>query len=150
MKPAALVMMVASPLLGKLLPIVGLKFMLIAGIWFAGWSNILFGVLGDIEDVTTFTILCFVVRSVGAFGAASFSTASYTYIIHLFPDNVGLAFGLTEVTFHCSTMLMANVNESSFRHAWASVCLWARQWAACSMALADTVCPFTSWAPLFC
>lgn len=92
----AFVMMVSSPLLGKLLPVVGVKFMLLSGIWFSGWSNVLFGVLEDVHDTTTFTVLCFVVRAVGAFGAASFSTASYTYIIHLFPENVGLAFGLTE------------------------------------------------------
>lgn len=92
----ALVMMISSPLLGKLLPVVGVKFMLLSGIWFSGWSNVLFGVLEDVNDTTMFTVLCFVVRAVGAFGAASFSTASYTYIIHLFPENVGLAFGLTE------------------------------------------------------
>lgn len=92
----ALVMMICSPLLGKVLPYVGVKFMLISGIWFAGWSNILFGVLDYVEDPYTFSVLCFVVRGVGAFGAASFSTASYTYIIQLFPDNVGFAFGLTE------------------------------------------------------
>lgn len=92
----AFVMMISSPFLGKILPTVGAKFMLLSGIWFAGWSNVLFGVLEYVSDVTMFTLLCFVVRAVGAFGAASFSTASYTYIIHLFPDNVGLAFGLTE------------------------------------------------------
>lgn len=92
----ALVMMIASPLLGKVLPVIGVKFMLLSGIWFAGWSNILFGFLDHVQDPTSFSVLCFVVRSVGAFGAASFSTASYTYIIQLFPDNVGLAFGLTE------------------------------------------------------
>jgi hypothetical protein len=73
----ALVMMIASPLLGKALPYLGVKFMLLAGIWFAGWANILFGVLDMVEDTTTFTILCFLTRSIGALGAASFSTASY-------------------------------------------------------------------------
>ena len=92
----AFVMMVSSPFLGKILPTVGAKFMLLSGIWFAGCSNVLFGVLEYVNDATMFTVLCFVVRAVGAFGAASFSTASYTYVIHLFPDNVGLAFGLTE------------------------------------------------------
>lgn len=92
----ALVMMIASPMLGKILPIVGVKFMLISGIWMCGWSNVLFGVLGYANDPTYFTILCFVVRAISALGAASFSTASYTYIIHLFPEKVGIAFGLTE------------------------------------------------------
>ncbi|KAI1298155.1 MFS-type transporter SLC18B1 [Halotydeus destructor] len=92
----ALVMMVASPILGSVLPLVGIKFMLLAGIWFNGWANILFGVLVYIDDTTTFTWMCFLVRGVAAFGAACFSTASYTYIIQLFPENVGLAFGLTE------------------------------------------------------
>lgn len=92
----ALVIMIASPLLGKLIPYVGVKFMLISGIWLAGGSNILFGICGLIEDSTSFIVFSFVIRSVGAFGAASFSTASYTYIIQLFPENVGLAFGLTE------------------------------------------------------
>jgi len=36
-----------------------------------------------------FTIYCFVVRFFEAIGAAAFSTASYTYIAKLFPDNIG-------------------------------------------------------------
>jgi len=64
----ALVIMISSPLLGKLTPILGARFMLLSGIWLAGTSTILFGILGVIEDTFTFTVMCFVVRSVSALG----------------------------------------------------------------------------------
>lgn len=35
-----------------------------------------------------FAVFCFIVRGVEAIGAGAFSTASFIYVIHLFPDNV--------------------------------------------------------------
>jgi MFS family permease len=92
----ALVVMIASPILGHLLPRVGAKFMLLSGIFAAGVASILFGLLNHISGTMEFTIYCFIVRSVEAVGAAAFSTASYTYIMYIFPDDIGTAFGLTE------------------------------------------------------
>ena len=92
----AFVVMIASPILGHFLPKVGAKFMLISGIFAAGVASILFGFLNQLNSTLQFTIYCFVVRSVEALGAAAFSTASYTYIMYAFPDDIGTAFGLTE------------------------------------------------------
>ncbi|RWS28091.1 MFS-type transporter-like protein [Leptotrombidium deliense] len=91
-----LVLMIMSPLIGKILPEVGVKFVIICGIVCSGVSNILFGLLDRIGDSTTFTIYCFVIRIFEGLGAASVSTASYAYIMKTFPDYVGTAFGLTE------------------------------------------------------
>lgn len=92
----ALIVMISSPILGSLLPLIGAKFMLISGIFASGVSNILFGTLDRIIDLTSFTVFCFIVRATEAIGVAAFSTASYTYIMYVFPDNIGTAFGLTE------------------------------------------------------
>jgi hypothetical protein len=88
----ALVIMIVSPISGKVIPILGPKFLLISGVFITGASNILFGVLDRIEDLPTFTAYCFVVRIFEALGAAAFSTASYTIIMQVFPDNIGTAF----------------------------------------------------------
>ena len=92
----ALIVMISSPILGSLLPVIGAKFMLISGIFASGVSNILFGTLDRIIDLTSFTVFCFIVRATEAIGVAAFSTASYTYIMYVFPDDIGTAFGLTE------------------------------------------------------
>jgi len=92
----ALVVMISSPILGQILPRVGAKFMLMSGILAAGVASILFGLLNHLSDGLEFTIYCFIVRSVEAIGAAAFSTASYTYIMYVFPDDIGTAFGITE------------------------------------------------------
>ena len=88
----ALVIMIVSPFVGKLIPIIGPKFMLISGVFVAGVANILFGLLDQINDLSTFTTFCFVVRTFEALGAAAFSTASYTILMQVFPDNIGTAF----------------------------------------------------------
>ena len=92
----ALIVMISSPILGHCLPKVGAKFMLISGIFAAGVSSIIFGLLNYLNTTLEFTIYCFIVRGVEAVGAAAFSTASYTYIMYIFPDDIGTAFGLTE------------------------------------------------------
>jgi MFS family permease len=88
--------MLVSPILGTFLPVIGAKFMLIAGVFVAGVANILFGLLNYIESSDQFAIFCFLVRTFEALGAAAFSTASYTYIMNDFPDDIGTAFGFTE------------------------------------------------------
>ena len=44
--------------------------------------------LPGIQNNTQFAIFCFVVRGFEAVGAGAFSTASFIYVIHMFPDNV--------------------------------------------------------------
>lgn len=92
----ALVVMISAPLLGKLIPIIGAKFMLLNGILISGVCNILFGMLNNVQGQYLFTCYCFLVRAFEAFGAAAFTTASYTFIMQRFPDDIGVAFGIAE------------------------------------------------------
>ncbi|KAG8192957.1 hypothetical protein JTE90_028080 [Oedothorax gibbosus] len=92
----ALVMVITSPIFGKIIPTVGAKFMFLSGVGVCGSCNILFGLLDKVYGQIEFTVLCFVVRSFEALGAAAFSTASCTILIDQFPDNIGTVFGFIE------------------------------------------------------
>lgn len=92
----ALIVMLTSPIFGKLLPTVGARFMFQSGVFFCGVCNILFGLLDKVNGEVEFTVLCFVVRSFEALGAAAFCTASCTILIDQFPDDIGTVFGFTE------------------------------------------------------
>lgn len=115
----ALVIMIMSPISGKLVPILGAKFMLVSGVFVAGVANILFGVLDKIDDLPTFTAFCFIVRTFEALGAAAFSVASYTIIMQVFPDNIGTAFvSLLFLSFYlkietfCSQIIILSTYQS--------------------------------------
>ncbi|XP_035210333.1 MFS-type transporter SLC18B1-like isoform X2 [Stegodyphus dumicola] len=92
----ALVIMISSPVFGKILPHVGAKFMFLCGVGFCGGCNVLFGLLDKVNGQVEFAVLCFVVRSFEALGAAAFCTASCTILIDQFPDDIGTVFGFTE------------------------------------------------------
>ncbi|XP_065284177.1 MFS-type transporter SLC18B1-like [Dermacentor albipictus] len=92
----ALTMMVFSPIFGKLVPILGAKLIFFSGILCAGGANILFGLLDMVEDTLMFTVLSFLVRILEALGAAGFSTASYSIVLHVYPDRISTVFGIIE------------------------------------------------------
>lgn len=48
-----------------------------------------FSMLEYVDDYTIFTTLCIIIRGFEALGASAFSTASYVYVINLFPNNIG-------------------------------------------------------------
>ncbi|CAN8026590.1 unnamed protein product [Ixodes persulcatus] len=92
----ALTMMIFSPIFGKLVPILGTRFIFFNGIFFAGASNILFGLLDMAESTLTFTLLSFLVRIFEALGASAFCTASYTIVLNLYPEHISTVFGIIE------------------------------------------------------
>ncbi|GFQ75677.1 MFS-type transporter SLC18B1 [Trichonephila clavata] len=93
----ALVIVISSPILGKIQPYIGAKFMFLSGVFFCGSCNVLFGYLtGSSQWEVEFAVLCFIVRAFEAFGAAAFCTASCTILIDQFPDDIGTVFGFTE------------------------------------------------------
>lgn len=92
----AFVIMVTSPIFGKLIPIVKPKPMLLMGVLLSGTSNIAFGVLDRVNDSTMFIASSIIIRCLEGLGAAAFSTASYTYIMYTFSNGVSAAFGITE------------------------------------------------------
>jgi len=63
-----------------------------AGLTMAGIANFTFGLLNEINDVTTFTVMCFIIRFFESFGATSFFTGSFTIIIEVFQEDVGTTF----------------------------------------------------------
>ncbi|KAI1305226.1 MFS-type transporter SLC18B1 [Halotydeus destructor] len=89
-------MMVMSPVSGYLLPRVGGNLLITSGLLITGGAQIVFGTLTHIDDSSTFAILCFFVRSVGAVGSAMVFTASATVICQLFPEKVGFALAISE------------------------------------------------------
>ncbi|EFX65748.1 hypothetical protein DAPPUDRAFT_332905 [Daphnia pulex] len=85
-----------SPFIGHITPSIGPKFMFTSGVFLCGSCNLLFGTLQHIHDDTQFTILCFIVRGLGAVGASAFSTAGATYVANLFPDKICVIMGILE------------------------------------------------------
>ncbi|XP_067013880.2 MFS-type transporter SLC18B1 [Anabrus simplex] len=92
----ALIMFLSSPVFGKILPRVGAKFLFMSGIFVAGGCNILFGMLAHIESYYMFTSYCFLVRGMEALGASAYATASYVFVVDIFPDNIGSVLGILE------------------------------------------------------
>lgn len=91
----ALVMFLTSPIFGRILPRVGANFLFLSGLFLAGGCTVLFGVLDEI-DGEMFSVMCFVIRSFEALGAAAYNTASCTIVAEMFPDNIGAVFGILE------------------------------------------------------
>ncbi|KAL0273190.1 UNVERIFIED_CONTAM: hypothetical protein PYX00_005926 [Menopon gallinae] len=92
----ALVIFVSSPLIGKILPSVGAKFLFMAGLFVAGGCNLLFGLLGYIQEEWLFTTYCFLVRGLEALGASAYTTATYVFVVEVFPSNIGAVLGILE------------------------------------------------------
>uniref|UniRef100_A0A0K8SF02 Major facilitator superfamily (MFS) profile domain-containing protein n=2 Tax=Lygus hesperus TaxID=30085 RepID=A0A0K8SF02_LYGHE len=92
----AFVVFVTSPLFGKILPKVGVKFLFLSGVFLAGGCNILFGVLPLIQDYTMFAVFCFIIRALEAVGASMYATASFVFVVEIFPDNISAVLGILE------------------------------------------------------
>ncbi|XP_045187398.2 MFS-type transporter SLC18B1-like [Mercenaria mercenaria] len=94
------VQFVMSPVIGKLMPHTGVKFMFLAGMFIFSGCTILFGMLAYVPSDNgngVFIALAFllqVVRSVGITGA---STASFVLLVQQFPDNISSVFGFGEI-----------------------------------------------------
>lgn len=94
----ALTMMLFAPIFGKLVPILGARLIFFTGILCAGGANILFGLLDMAEDTLIFTAMSFLVRILEAVGAAGFSTASYSIVLHIYPEHISTVFGIIETS----------------------------------------------------
>ncbi|XP_044751542.1 MFS-type transporter SLC18B1-like [Coccinella septempunctata] len=92
----ALVVMLSSPVFGKVMPKVGVKLCFISGTLFSGVCSCAFGLLNMVNDYTTFTVLSFVIRGFEALGASAYSTAGYVIIVNIFPEHSGAVRGLLE------------------------------------------------------
>ncbi|XP_022912884.1 MFS-type transporter SLC18B1-like [Onthophagus taurus] len=92
----ALVVFLSSPIFGKVLPKLGVKFTFIFGILTSGVCNIVFGTLQYIDNTFVFTLLSFIIRGTEALGASAYSTAGYVLVINIFPKNGGVVRGILE------------------------------------------------------
>ncbi|XP_021345597.1 MFS-type transporter SLC18B1-like isoform X2 [Mizuhopecten yessoensis] len=89
-----------APAFGKLIPIVGLKFMYLSGTFISGGCTILFGMMTYVdvtEGTAVFITMCFVLRVTMALGCCANQTASFSLCAQEFKDTVGTIFGLGEV-----------------------------------------------------
>ncbi|XP_071804650.1 MFS-type transporter SLC18B1-like isoform X2 [Asterias amurensis] len=88
---------IGSPICGKFLPVVGARFMFIAGSFLAGGSNMMFGLVGDMPTLATFTAFCFLLRVVEGLGLAASFTSASAILAHTFPDDKGTVVSVNEV-----------------------------------------------------
>lgn len=98
----ALTRVFMSPLCGKMLPILGSRFMYLAGLFLSGGCTILFGFMEYVPIVkngvnTNFIILCFVLRIFSAIGCSSHETAGFTIISTEFQNDISTVIGICEV-----------------------------------------------------
>ncbi|XP_045181546.2 MFS-type transporter SLC18B1-like [Mercenaria mercenaria] len=96
----ALVQFLTSPLFGRLLPVVGCRFMYIAGLFMCGGCTLLFGILDRVDtsdSIVLFVSLCFVTRVLLALGCTGLSNAGFVMLVRHFPDSVATVFGIGEV-----------------------------------------------------
>lgn len=87
----------SSLLFGKYLVHIGAKFMFVAGMFVSGGVTILFGVLDQVPDRSTFIALCFVVRIADAISFSAAITASFSILAKAFPNNVATVMGILEL-----------------------------------------------------
>lgn len=90
----------ASPVIGKLMPFIGVKFMFIAGMFIFSGCTILFGMLAYVPSDGgngVFIALAFILQIVRSVGITSASTASFVFLVQGFPDNISSVFGFGEI-----------------------------------------------------
>ncbi|XP_071531389.1 MFS-type transporter SLC18B1-like isoform X2 [Panulirus ornatus] len=94
----SLVLVVASPIVGKILPLLRLRDVYITGITITGLANICFGMVAYLHDADVFVVMSISLRVVGALGASCFLTVIYALIPILFPDDMNTVNGMLETS----------------------------------------------------
>ncbi|KAG8225191.1 hypothetical protein J437_LFUL001318 [Ladona fulva] len=94
-----LVAFLSSPIFGKYLNTLGVKFTLNIGIVTAAICCILFGLLDLVYYLPAFVGLSFSVRIIESLGAAAALTAAFAITAAVFPDTVGTTFATLEVFY---------------------------------------------------
>ncbi|XP_068728647.1 MFS-type transporter SLC18B1-like isoform X2 [Montipora capricornis] len=91
-----LVVFLVAPVIGVLLPQVGPRFTLTAGLFLCSGSQILFGFVSMLPKGAIFVLFCFLLRIVMAFGGAAADTASFAIVAGEFGTNIGVVTGAME------------------------------------------------------
>ncbi|KAK8389711.1 hypothetical protein O3P69_009007 [Scylla paramamosain] len=89
-------MVLASPVIGKLMPLFESRVVYLLGITLAGVANMLFGLVGFIDGVSVFLAVSIVLRVLAALGTSCFLTIIYALVPIVFPDDVNVVTGMLE------------------------------------------------------
>ncbi|RDD42101.1 MFS-type transporter SLC18B1 [Trichoplax sp. H2] len=91
-----LAMFISSPIFGLMVPSIGSRYMIWAGLTIEGGCSILFGFLNWISDKKIFLILAIILRFVQGLGAACYITAAYSIVASLFRQSIATTMGVIE------------------------------------------------------
>jgi len=92
----AFIIVFASPLVGKMIPVTDPCAIYLFGIALVGTSNIAFGMITFIEHKYTFIIVSITLRIIGAVGASCYLTVVYAIVPEVFPDDINTVNGMLE------------------------------------------------------
>ena len=88
-----------SPFFGQYIPVIGCRFMLVAGMFTMGTTCILFGFLDYMNDKNTFTVFSFLIRITEGIGNASYITSSFSLATQEFSTYLSTMIAILEVFF---------------------------------------------------
>ncbi len=101
----ALAAIITSPLVGKLMPYIGVRWTFMTGALSVSIWNILFGFLPWIEDRTLFIVSCFVCRIGMAFGTVAISISIFVIVTLTWPQDVTFRVGTIETSTSLGTLI---------------------------------------------
>lgn len=110
-----LTMIIASPIYGSFITVVGAKCLYVTGIVVCGSATIAFGFLDNSPAGVAFAILGILIRVVQGLGAAAIFTSSFTLIASIFPDRVAMMFGTLELFSGVGMMIGPPVGGALFQ-----------------------------------
>ena len=126
-----LTVFIVSPIVGKLLPKVILRKLLVefysklfqigisrafsGGIMTTGTMCVGFGFLNRIPDANTFITFSFIIRIIEAFGNSAFLSSSFTMVAKMFPANVSTMFGVVEMAFGVGMIIGPTVGGALYQ-----------------------------------
>ena len=94
-----LTMFLCSPLFGRYLSVIGPSFLFSTGVFTAGLSCILFGLLDKVYETNVFLGLSFLTRIFESIGSSAAVTSSLSLVSNNFPENTGSCFAIMEMFF---------------------------------------------------
>lgn len=94
-----------TPIIGKKLQTIGVKFAFTAGLFCSGGCCVLSGFLEWFPGGAVFVILAILIRMTHAIANAGISTSTFAYIAAEFPENVAKIFAFSRTTMNVAQML---------------------------------------------
>lgn len=94
---SSLCVVILSPLFGYLLPHLGIRFMIFAGLLLIGGAYTLLGFVDRLPSNWVFVLFCVLLRVTEGIGSALFITATFTLLPVLYPKSTGTVTGIFEV-----------------------------------------------------